>query len=505
MVNWPVAICGVLGFLVSWTLIPIILKRSQLNGVTRERSFHHTHETPVTRLGGIALATAFLAIAGVILIIHPRDGISLHTRILIVISSLAIFGIGLRDDVKPLGARKKLLAQIVIALAVYAFGIQIETFRNPITGTVYHLGMWGALPTTLWLVAMTNLINLIDGIDGLAGGISLMLMCLLAYVGSSSGTVFPILCSVGMCGALVGFLIFNFPPAKVYMGDGGAYLLGFLIGILTIVNSQKGTVVVALIAPLFALALPILDVALAILRRGLKGLPIFRPDRKHLHHRLVEFGFSRRRTVLTLYGVSLLFLVLGFGVAWSRGQLVPIMFGVLFLTLILSARSFGFTLDWLAVGIALGNSLQMRKETRYVLALSRWLELEAERIETLHGLWVSFLFIAYKLGFSEVTLFLDNGEQIRWQSKEFPLEPALQRSRQDLRLANIKAVEFASESAAMSNKLLEHFSELSSEAWLKAAQRWQALHGTNTRFEALLPSENTPLSPGKIALLKGAI
>jgi UDP-GlcNAc:undecaprenyl-phosphate GlcNAc-1-phosphate transferase len=150
----------------------------------------------------------------------------------------------------------------------------------------------GSLPW--WLVAFTNLINLIDGIDGLAGGIALMLMALLAYVGFGPGPVFSVLLATGMAGALMAFLLYNFPPARIYMGDGGAYFLGFLIGTLTIVNSSKGTALAALVAPLFALALPIVDVGLAIARRAIKGLPIYRPDRKHLHHRLVEW-VSRAR------------------------------------------------------------------------------------------------------------------------------------------------------------------------------------------------------------------
>src|SRR5437867_2793106 len=175
----------------------------------------------------------------------------------------------------------------MIATATYSWGVQIELFKNPFTGTEYALGFGGYLATVVWLVAMTNLINLIDGIDGLAGGIGFMLMCLLAYVGWGVDLRFSTVAAGGMAGALLGFLYYNFPPAKIYMGDGGAYFLGFLIGVLAIVNSNKGTVVAALIAPLFALALPIADVLLAIFRRWLSGLPIFRPDRKHIHHQLI--------------------------------------------------------------------------------------------------------------------------------------------------------------------------------------------------------------------------
>src|ERR1041385_1869923 len=207
-----------------------------------------------------------------------------------------------------------------------------------------------------------------------------------------------------MVGALVGFLRYNFPPAKVYMGDGGAYFLGYLIAILTLVHSQKGTIVAALIAPLFALALPIVDVSIAILRRALKGLPIFRPDRGHIHHRLQEIGFSRTRTVLVLYGISSIFLLMAFGVFWSQGRWVPILFGFMCLTLLLSARSFNFSRAWFAVGRVLENSAELRKETHYALALARWLELGAERTATTEELWTDYIFTLKKMGIVSVRL-----------------------------------------------------------------------------------------------------
>src|SRR5205085_9015617 len=191
------------------------------------------------------------------------------------------------DDIKPLGAKAKLLGQVTIAAGVYLAGIQIDFFKNPLTNTDLSLGAFSFCATVLWLVLLTNLINLIDGIDGLAGGISFLLMCLVANMGMGMDSMFTTLLAAGMAGAILGFLYYNFPPAKIYMGDGGAYFLGFLIGVLAIENSHKGVVAASLIAPLFALALPIVDVSIALVRRALKGLPIFRPARKPLNHRLL--------------------------------------------------------------------------------------------------------------------------------------------------------------------------------------------------------------------------
>jgi UDP-N-acetylmuramyl pentapeptide phosphotransferase/UDP-N-acetylglucosamine-1-phosphate transferase len=178
-----------------------------------------------------------------------------------------------------LGAKRKLLGQLLIASGAYFLGIAINQFQIPFTGHVVHLGFWSWPVTVCWLVVMTNFINLIDGVDGLAGGICLMLMSLLVYVGGGAGPMSFI--AAGMAGALLGFLRFNFPPARIYMGDGGAYFLGFLIGCISIVSSQKGTIFAALSAPLLVLALPILDTLLAILRRGLRGRKLARSDTKH--------------------------------------------------------------------------------------------------------------------------------------------------------------------------------------------------------------------------------
>ena len=487
---WSMLICGVAGLLVTWSLIPVLQRFASRRVASQaERSFHHTHDTPVSRFGGVAIAAGFVVVVmiAIALTMTQTPQHSIHWGI--IAGALAVFAVGLRDDCKPLGAKFKLTAQILIASAVYFGGVQIEQVKNPVTGTVYDLGSWGFAATVFWLVALTNLINLIDGIDGLAGGISLMLMCLLACFGSSADP-FSVLLTVGTAGAIIGFLCFNFPPAKIYMGDGGAYFLGFLIGAMTIVNSHKGTVAAALIAPIFALALPIADVALAILRRGLRGLPLFRPDRKHIHHKLVDLGFSRRGAVLVLYGLSLAFLLLAFFVFWSRGQLAPILFGAMFLIFFVSARLFGFVKDWYAVGRELGVSFRLRKETRYALSVLHWLEMEAERCDTLQELWTTYLFVTRKLGLSQVKLILDSGRTVSREQLIHRQTSDFHRNRHEMPLANIKAIEFGSESSVMSPQLFEHLTELAAEGWMKSVRRWQAVNQVPAVFEPAIPTES---------------
>jgi hypothetical protein len=235
---------------------------------------------------------------------------------------------------------------------------------------------------------------------------------LLAYVSHQNGSIELLV--PGMAGALLAFLWFNFPPARIYLGDGGAYFLGFQIGIFAILSSHKGTVFAALTAPLFVLALPILDTALAILRRGLRGLPIFRPDRRHIHHHLLGMGLSRRKVVLYLYAVTAIFLLMGFAAFWSRGHLVPVLLGLATLVLLFFAGKLRFSREWFAIGRVVGDSLEMRQEIHYALTLTQWLALEGGRRNSGEELWSDLVFSAQRLGFSSVKMTLADGQRV-WE------------------------------------------------------------------------------------------
>lgn len=485
--NWvPVILCGALGFGLVWIFLALIIRHCQSSKPVRDSDLHHTHQGQIPRVGGLGLVGAFIILELFIALVFPESYGHIPSRPAAALSCLAMFGLGFWDDLRPLGARRKLLAQIFIALLACYFGLQIELFKIPFTGRVIALGGWSCLVTTAWLVGITNVMNLIDGVDGLAGGIALMLMALLVYVGSQNGTY--VLLTAGMTGALLGFLQYNFPPARIYLGDGGAYFLGFQIGLFSIIGSHKGSVVAALIAPLFVLALPIVDAALAILRRGLQGLPVFRPDRRHLHHRLLKSGMSRRQVVLAMYGVSLLFLFLGFAAFWSRGHLVPVLSGLAALILLLCAGKLNFSREWFAVGRTLGNSLALRREVQYALALTSWLKREGGRSPSLRSLFEDLVFAARRLGFTSVKLTLADGQR-SWGDPE-RLRP---RSffRRELRSGRFGVLELGAPVCAHSTgvrhpnqlcpgpacpcvgdpRLFEIMSELLAEGWIAAAGR----------------------------------
>ena len=503
---------GLLGMVMVSLAVPLVLKGARLAKLpARAQDFHHGHGPPIPRLGGLVLIAAYLGIELFRAIYHGGDNGGMAGGWIVAASSLAMFGLGFWDDLKPLGAKRKLVGQVVIAGCVCALGVGIERFRIPFTGIIIGLHGWGVLITVAWLVGMTNLINLIDGVDGLAGGICLMLMALLAYVGHQSGS-FELLAS-GMAGALLAFLWFNFPPARIYLGDGGAYFLGFQIGLLAVLSSHKGTVFAALVAPLFVLALPILDVALAILRRGLRGLPIFRPDRKHIHHHLLAMGLSRRRVVLTLYAVTLLFLAMGFAAFASRGQLIPLLLGIAIIVVLICAGKLRFSREWFAVGRVVGNSLGMRREVQYTLALTRWLVMDGDRCISVEELWANLVFAAQRLGFSYISLTLADGRKFWEQTDKCEHSHSVRHELQGGRFGILELKAAACESpntdlapAALSpsgcerpfrpcvseEKVFGIVSDLLAEGWTKAAIRWNAGEQRPLRFDERITRQRNP-------------
>jgi len=461
------------GAVVCWGLVHLVLLYCRKNReAIRAGEFHHaaTGEA-VPRFGGIALAGTFVASGLVYGFLQGWDLLLRKDSVMVLVSSMAMFAVGFWDDIKPLGARKKLLLQIIVAAGAYFLGLQVATIKVPFSHQVLDLHSVSLILTVGWLVAMTNLINLVDGIDGLAGGVSLMLMCLLAFV-SLSGAPLQFVIATAMAGGLLAFLRFNFPPARIYMGDGGAYFLGFLIGSMTIANSHKGTVLAALIAPVIALGLPIIDTTLAIVRRGLQGLPLFRADRKHIHHRLMEHGLSRTKTVLFLYAISVVFLLMAFAMFWSEQRYVPIVFGMVFLVFLFVLQGRAMGLDWLTVGRSIGNSRKTRRHTQYAMALSCWLEMEAERQEKLDALWEDYTFVARKIGFTRAKVVFSEGHRT-WVSEAHVDQAGLQEHVFEFNPGVKMLVLLQCSSNKLDPAIIGHLSELAAEAWLKAVLRWK--------------------------------
>ncbi|HET6819978.1 MAG TPA: MraY family glycosyltransferase, partial [Candidatus Limnocylindria bacterium] len=274
------------------------------------------HEVAVPRLGGFAIATAFyLGIAVALVVARAvygrRIGIETGHLSAILAGVALIAGLGLMDDLQTMRARVKLGAQIVIVLATFGLGLSIDRLDGP-WGSV-ELAWWLSLPLTiLWMVAVINAVNLIDGLDGLAAGVALIGLAAFLAVALLHGGSSPVQVVLAAgAGGVLGFLRFNLPPSTIHMGDSGSMLLGFVLGAAAISVTQAGRHGIPPWVPLLILALPLADTLRVIVMRLLAGHPVFRPDRRHVHHRLLRRGISQQGATLLLWGVSAVLAALG--------------------------------------------------------------------------------------------------------------------------------------------------------------------------------------------------
>jgi len=262
------------------------------------------HGKPVPRLGGVAIVLAFFVpLVGLYFVdsevgrrlwSHPRQAIGLF------VGGAIIAALGIVDDIRGTGARSKFLVQFAVGALMYALGFRIGQIANPF-GDPISLGVFALPFTMLWIAGVVNAMNLIDGLDGLAGGVALIAVASTFAVAVLRVEPLMMLFTAALAGAVLGFLFYNFNPATIFMGDTGSMFLGFVLATTAIQTNQKHSTAVALVVPIVALGIPIADTLLAILRRAVRGAPLFSADRGHIHHRLLGLGLSHRQAVLVLY------------------------------------------------------------------------------------------------------------------------------------------------------------------------------------------------------------
>ena len=300
----------VLSILCAAILTPIVRRLAlRFGALDHAHSPRKVHGVAVPRLGGIAIVIAFYAPLLGLLVTQSGVGFTLkhedHFALGLFLGGILIAGLGVYDDLRGAGAGKKFLVQFAVAGMMYSLGFRVEAIANPF-GNPLALG-WAALPfTLLWIVGVINALNLIDGLDGLAGGVALVAVSTIFLVSLQRNQPLMILFSASLGGAILGFLFYNFNPASIFMGDTGSMFLGFILATSSIRTNQKASTTVAVLIPIITLGLPILDTLLAMSRRAVRGRPLFRADKEHIHHRLLGLGLTHRQTVLVLYGMCLL-------------------------------------------------------------------------------------------------------------------------------------------------------------------------------------------------------
>jgi UDP-GlcNAc:undecaprenyl-phosphate GlcNAc-1-phosphate transferase len=306
---------------------PLVRRFAIEVGAVDRPSERRVHGRVVPRLGGIALVLAFFAPLLALFLLETdvaRRFFSDPLRIVgLAVGGVIVMGLGVLDDVRGVRAWTKLWVQTSAALVAFACGFRIEAVAIPLLGHL-EMGVFAAPVTVLWIVAIVNAINLIDGLDGLAGGIAFFACITNFVVGAINADPLVMLLSASLGGAVLGFLLYNWNPASVFMGDSGSLFLGYVLATTSILGSAvKSSTTVAILVPLVALGLPIMDTLFAMLRRFLERRPIFSPDRGHIHHQLLAMGINHRRAVLTLYGLSILFtagaILISIGRNWQVG------------------------------------------------------------------------------------------------------------------------------------------------------------------------------------------
>ena len=316
----------------------------RLGVVDKPDQFRKIHQREIPRLGGVAIYVAFVIPVAAIYL-FGKDGSSVLVQadparlLALIIGATVALALGVVDDVWGLRAPWKLLFQVIAGLVAVAGGITVAVLSNPFGGPLY-LGFF-AIPVTLfWFLGCMNAVNLMDGLDGLAAGVCLFVVLTLFLVSVLFGNIYSALLAC-LSGAIFGFLLFNFNPARIFLGDAGSILLGFLVAALSILASRKAEAAVALLIPFVALGLPILDTSIAILRRWSRNLPISAPDRQHIHHTLLSLGLSHKRVVLILYGVCVLLGSAALLITMARNSVVILVLAVLTILAFLCIRVFG--------------------------------------------------------------------------------------------------------------------------------------------------------------------
>lgn len=294
---------GSISFVLCLFLTPVVRGVFRRYGLAHRGGETAGNHYPIPRAGGVAIVVSYLLAYLLLLAVPLKAGDivwdSLNFTLRLLPAAGLVFLIGLVDDIVGLEPWHKLTGEVIAAGIAYWAGIHIHRLAG------YGEGAWWNLPATIiWLVACTNAINLIDGVDGLATGIGLFATCTTLIAALIQQNTALAIATVPLAGCLLGFIRYNFNPATIFLGDCGSLFVGFLLGCYAVVWSQKAATILGMTAPLMALSIPLLDMTVAVARRYLRRQPLFEGDRNHIHHRLLNRGFTPRKVALVLYACA---------------------------------------------------------------------------------------------------------------------------------------------------------------------------------------------------------
>jgi UDP-GlcNAc:undecaprenyl-phosphate GlcNAc-1-phosphate transferase len=311
----------VLGALVALLLTPLVRRWARSRGLLDlPNDARRVHKVPTPRSGGLAIAAGVLApIAGLAIYENQISALIYDDRWRLgsmLAGALVALLIGLLDDLYKIPARYRLLAIFSLALFEWFAGHRVDAVSVPYAGVV-ELGFLSLPVTVMWIAGVIVAFNFIDGLDGLAAGVALIGTLTMAFLAYVDGNLLWLTWTAAMGGALIGFLFFNFNPASIFMGDSGSNFLGFVMALVALETSRKGRTAMALLVPMLAVGLPILDAALTMVRRALLRQGMFRSERGHIHHRLLDLGLTQKKAVFVLYGFTVVLSIAGLALVFE--------------------------------------------------------------------------------------------------------------------------------------------------------------------------------------------
>ncbi len=298
---------------VSYLVTPLAVRLAFLVGAVDLPGERKVHRKAMPRLGGLAIMLGFSVPWTIFYLIQNRiSEIFLNYERLfaaLMIAALMMFTLGFYDDVRGASAPKKFAVQFIAALMLYLNGFRITTISNPFGG-VFELGLWSLPVSVLWIVGVTNAINLLDGLDGLVTGVTACMALALAVINIHTGNIIVALLTLCLAGACIGFLPHNFSPAKTFMGDCGSLFIGMMLACIGILSLFKAVTVAFFAVPLLLFGVPLYDTFSVMIGRAIRGKSLFKADKTHIHHRLLQLGWTQRQVVGFLYAVSVVLAIL---------------------------------------------------------------------------------------------------------------------------------------------------------------------------------------------------
>jgi UDP-GlcNAc:undecaprenyl-phosphate GlcNAc-1-phosphate transferase len=351
-------VCFATPLVLSLILTPMMIKVAERTGVLDKPDERKIHSHPMPRLGGVGIFTSFVLS---LLLLKLSSSFLPSTAwndtqqgILLIASLLMVFIVGFWDDVRSLRPGQKFIVQVIAATVVYAAGVRVSAISNVFGSGLIEMGFFDYPVTILWIVGVTNAFNLIDGLDGLASGVAIIAAATIFAISCISGQLGIAAIALLIAGSVLGFLRYNFNPARIFLGDSGSLFLGFSLAVLSIQSSTKGSTAFTIAVPILALGLPIVDTLLSMVRRFLKSLLpipkasgtflqrihlIVMPDKGHIHHRLIAKGFTHRHAVLMLYVVSCAFGIAAFGMQISNSRTDSFIIGAIAIATFVGVRT----------------------------------------------------------------------------------------------------------------------------------------------------------------------